>query len=116
MTTNLLALSGLSALSFGGARMIAQTKMGMGDAPKAHLLADLVCNDKGDADLGDFQMILITLTAVLIFLGKTYQFPGGLALQPSVTLPDVDTALLSAFGLGQAAYLLKKGASRLGLG
>jgi hypothetical protein len=33
-----------------------------------------------------------------------------------VALPDVDTALLPGFGIGQGAYLVKKAATPLGKG
>jgi ABC-type Co2+ transport system permease subunit len=126
LTTNLVALTGLSAFTFGSAKVITAQKVdtaaqaGHVDAkpPAAspNLLTDLVQNDSGKADLGDFQMILITLAAVTIFVVSAFNFLGSLELATQVTLPDIDTTLLSAFGLGQGAYLIKKGAARLGEG
>jgi hypothetical protein len=135
LTNNLIALTGLSALTFGGAKVITMRKVtDAGDAsppissppasppsgPKSggepNLLTDLFTNDTGDADLGDVQMILITVAAVLIFLASSFHFLGKLTLSTSVTLPDVDTALLAGFGIGQGAYLFKKAALPLGQG
>jgi len=136
LTNNLIALTGLSALTFGGAKVITMRKVAEagGDSsppissppasppvsPKSggepNLLTDLFTNDTGDADLGDVQMILITVAAVLIFLASSFHFLGKLTLSTSVTLPDVDTALLAGFGIGQGAYLFKKAALPLGQG
>ena len=63
-------------------------------------LRDLFRDDLGDIDFGDFQKILITL----------------IAISGSVSLPDIDTVLLSSFGLGQGAYLVKKMALPFGQG
>jgi succinate dehydrogenase hydrophobic anchor subunit len=126
ITENLLALSGLSALTFGGAKVItvskieAATQAGMlspkGPAAQPRLQTDLVQNDSGRADLGDFQMILITVTAVLLFALSSFHFLGALELATPVQLPDVDSTLLSVFGLGQGAYLIKKAATKVGEG
>jgi len=126
ITENLLALTGLSALSFGGAKVITTQKIENATQPnqpapkppaaQPHLLTDLVQNDHQHADLGDFQMILITLGAVGVFVVTTFHFLGELQLAAQVTLPDVDTTLLASFGIGQGAYLTKKAALKLGDG
>lgn len=126
MPTNLIALTGLSAFSFGGAKVVTVAKVNAAatqypnvrakaSAPAPRLMADLVQNDSGQADLGDFQMILVTLVAVAIFLLTAFHFLGALELAtPTTTLPDVDTGLLASFGIGQGAYLVKKAAGNLG--
>jgi hypothetical protein len=149
LTTNVIAMTGLSALSFGGAKVITAQKVANAAAAppppppvpaaapgapaaaapaanpapavktaavKPNLLTDLVQDDSGHADLGDFEMILITLAAVGIFVLTSFHFLGGLRLENPTILPDVDTALLSSFGLGQGAYLIKKAAMPLGQG
>lgn len=125
VTPNLIALTGLSALSFGGARAITIGKVNAasvgGAAPKApaakaSLVRDLVSNDNGDPDLGDFQMILITVVAVGIFVAEVFHFLGALELAKVTTLPDIDTTLLASFGISQGAYLAKKAASNVGDG
>jgi nucleoid-associated protein YgaU len=147
---NVLAMSGLSALSFGGARAVTAQKVADRDRqnlpaqqqpaqqqpaqqqpnqqppqqpavnPKAGdhgaSLTDLFRNDGDKTDIGDTQMILITLIAVVLYVIETFAFLGQLQLAPSVTLPDIDTTLLSGFGVGQAAYLAKKAGSKLGEG
>jgi len=40
----------------------------------------------------------------------------GVIARGPMTLPDVDTTLLSGFGIGQGAYLIKKLAAPLGKG
>lgn len=117
---NLLALSGLSALSFGGAKMITASKVdanpqGKTQASRA-MLANLVTNDHLECDFGDLQMLLITLAAVVIYGLTGYHFLAALPVETSISLPDVDSTLLAGFGLGQGAYLLKKGASKAGQG
>jgi hypothetical protein len=148
ITENVLALSGLSALTFGGAKMVTVQKTGgmlpvpealaaseragsvgagatgpiaaqpaqkkMADNP--NLLTDLVQNDEGAPDLGDFQMIAITLAAVVIYLTGTFNALASIPLQVHVSLPDVDRSLLAGFGIGQGAYLVKKAALPLGRG
>jgi hypothetical protein len=126
LTEHVMELTGLSALSFGGAKVITAQKVANAEekglppgklkAARPNLLRDLVTNDAGQADLGDFQMILITIVAVIIFLLSSIHFLERLAVEQQIVLPDVDTALLSGFGLGQGAYLLKKAALKLGEG
>ena len=133
LTSNVIALTGLSAVSFGGAKVITVQKVANAAAAGAspplaasppptkrpgepNLLTDLFQNDFGEADLGDLQMILITVAAVAIFVAASFHFMGKLALATPVTLPDVDTALLAGFGIGQGAYLFKKAALPLGQG
>ncbi len=122
LTDNLMILTGLSAISFGGAKAIAVHKdatpaaaAAPGPAPRASVY-DLFTNDSGVPDLGDVQMILVTATAVAIFVATSFHFLGKLTLASPVTLPDVDTALLAGFGIGQGAYLFKKAALPPGQG
>lgn len=125
ITANLLGLSGLSAISFAGAKVImsqkadnaaAQGQPAKARAARPNLLTDLVQNDNRQADLGDFQMILITVIATALFAVSAYFWLGSLAVADKVTLPDIDSALLAAFGIGQGAYLAKKAAMKLGEG
>jgi hypothetical protein len=144
LPTNLTVLTGLSALSFGGAKAVTMqkvdsaataaanapdgtppnpaldtsgavpTKAAKGSAPD--LLKDLFQNDAGNADIGDVQMIFVTLAAVVIFVLMCFNWMGNLEVATLTKLPDVDSALLSGFGIGQGAYLLKKAALPLGQG
>jgi hypothetical protein len=135
VTGNVIALTGLSALSFGGAKVITTQKTSPDSSPtgatnipaqllrpqktpaaKPKLLTDLFENDRGNADFGDFQMILVTLAAVGIYFSSAFVFLGYLWPDKIITLPDLDTTLLSAFGLGQGAYLVKKAAMKPGEG
>jgi hypothetical protein len=128
MTANVLAMTGLSGLSFGAAKVVAVQKSASAAAaaPGAATAAagpatqprftDLVLNDFGDADLGDFQMILISGAATLIFACASWEFLTLLDIVKTTQLPDIDTALLGAFGIGQGAYLIKKAALPDGVG
>jgi hypothetical protein len=147
--TNVLALSGLSALTFGGARAITTQKVNtavaegnpspsmtapqLAEATRIRAAAgklpvpapatgtpdvtkDLVTNNHGKTDIGDFQMIFVTLVAIVTYMLQAAHGLGTVELLPHIKLPDVDTTLLAAFGLGQGAYLVKKAASDVGHG
>jgi hypothetical protein len=114
---NLVVLTGLSAFTFGGAKVItAQKDPAKRAATNSNILNDLVQNDKGKADLGDFQMMLIVVSAVVIFVLSSFHFLATLTLETPISLPDADTTLLSGFGIGQGAYLIKKAALKAGEG
>jgi hypothetical protein len=79
-----------------------------GGIGKENLFKDLFQNDLGDFDLGDFQMVIVTLLAVGTYMLAVHHALGSVQLSTTTTLPDLDTTILSAFGLGQGAYLAKK--------
>jgi hypothetical protein len=129
MTANVLAMTGLSGLSFGAAKLVAVQKDanaaaaapgGVAPAPADPAprprIADLALNDFGVADLGDFQMILISSVATVIFAAASWEFLTLVDIVKTTTLPDIDTALLGSFGVGQGAYLIKKAALPNGVG
>jgi hypothetical protein len=125
--SHLLEISGLSALTFAGAKAITQTKENRITAAAAqdptllnrrkmpaaqpYFLDDLTRDDSGQVDLGDFQMVFLTIVAALTYLALIFNYFSTLTLQATITLPDVDTTILSVLGLGQGAYLIKKLAS-----
>ncbi len=120
---NLLLLSGLSVVTFGSAKGITTEKVKAAAAagvanPKQpagkQSLRDLFLNDSGCFDVGDFQMIVVTLLAVAMYVTLICHFFDSIELRKSVTLPDVDTTILAAFGLGQGAYLTKKAVGNVG--
>jgi hypothetical protein len=133
---NVLAMTGLSGLTYAGAKMIAVSKNdgnppapapAVGAQPAAagtqkqkatatNWQTDLFTNDQGELDFGDFQMILIVWFSVIIYIISAYLMLGNLQLQAHVSLPDVDGSLLAAFGVGQGAYLAKKAALPVGTG
>jgi hypothetical protein len=67
------------------------------------LLRDLVMNDDGVFDFGDFQMVVVTILAVCTYLLTIYHY-----------LAVIHFTILAAFGLGQGAYLAKKAAGNVG--
>jgi hypothetical protein len=75
---------------------------------------DLVKNDYGDFDFGDFQMLVVTFVAVGMYLALIVHFLASVDFLKTVSLPDVDTTVLAAFGLGQGAYLAKKAGGNVG--
>jgi hypothetical protein len=116
--------SGTSVLSGGSATALpsggggpsptgAAAQKPRADKPR---LTDLFQNDHGEVDIGDFQMVLVALTAVLVFGASCFSAMATLSYQVHVSLPDVDTSLLAGFGIGQGAYLVKKAALPLGKG
>ncbi|HEY4170640.1 MAG TPA: hypothetical protein VGM96_27850 [Reyranella sp.] len=157
LTANVMALTGLSALTFGAAKVVtvrkaenaiaasaqgaaaaaatagmsaqdvvtaatiaatSAAKIGGGkpSTPEPDILTDLFQNDHGEVDIGDFQMIFVALTAVMIFGLACFNALAVLPYQMHVSLPDVDSSLLAGFGIGQGAYLVKKAALPLGKG
>lgn len=54
-------------------------------------------------------MFAWALLAAGVYLLQMLAFLQTLPLSASVSLPDVDSTLLSFFGIGQGAYLVKKG-------
>jgi hypothetical protein len=130
ITANLLALSGISTLTYGAAKAITVQKVAPGTttaaadpavpAPKSggtpNICSDLFKNDAGEFDLGDTQMFFFILLAVTTFLIMSFHFLGLLEYAQQITLQDIDTTLLSGLGLGQGAYLAKKAASDAGKG
>jgi hypothetical protein len=75
---------------------------------------DLVENDQGVFDFGDFQMLVVTFVAVAMYLMLIFHFLGSIQFLKTASLPDVDTTILAGFGLGQGAYLTKKAAGNVG--
>jgi hypothetical protein len=120
---NLLLLSGLSAFSFAAAKGITTAKVQgaraqgilqpKGGAGSKGLLVDLTTNDSNRLDLGDFQMLFVTLIAVGYYLVLAFTKLGVLDAT-NAALPDVDSTILASFGLGQGAYLAKKAFGEVG--
>lgn len=113
---NLLILSGISVLTFTAAKALTTRQVedkpdlkAMAVAPRA---ADLISTDDNRTDLGDFQMVAITILATVIYAISTVEFMEQIEFRRVVTMPDVDATMLSIFGLGQAAYLGKKAAGK----
>jgi hypothetical protein len=88
-------------------------KNSLGDGEES-FWRDIVQNDFGNFDFGDFQMVIVTLLAICTYVLAVHHYVGAISLTASTSLPDVDTTILSAFGLGQGAYLAKKAAGNLG--
>jgi len=137
---HLALISGISAFTFAAAKSIAVTKntpnsAAAGAAPAAApqgdvvppvppqpvappkgaaqrwtFIRDLLTDSGGNAELGDYQMLVILLIAVGTYLFQAYHFLGTITFA-EVKLPDVDSTILAAFGLGQGAYLGNKVAS-----
>lgn len=91
-----------------GAKAITTSKVASGTAPKTEASpntatpSQVVQDDQGNTDLGDYQYLLFTLLAIAYFL---MQF----ALNPSRGLPDMPATLVALTSLSAAAYVAKKG-------
>lgn len=81
---------------------------------RPNLLVDLTSNDAGNLDLGDFQMLVITLLAVATYLVTAFHGLGTLKAATDASSVDVDSTILAAFGLGQGAHLTKKAVGLVG--
>ena len=89
----------------------AQAKLDRLNTPaprRASFWFDLVHDEAGRPSLSKFQMIIITLIAASLYLFQAYEFLSTVPMQGLISLPDVDSALLATFGLGQGAYLTLK--------
>ena len=129
---DLAAVSGISALTLGGAKAITTSKhnaaVAAGDTGKVSgrdpsFPFDLFHSDKPAhnpaVDFGDFQMVIVTMLAIVTYIVQIFYFLGTTAsflpsLGKPVSLPDVDLTILATFGLGQGAYLTKKYAGNPG--
>ena len=117
---HLALLSGISLFTFGAAKAIRVTQekktQGLAAAAvlppparvAAHFPRDLFIDSDGHPDLGDLQMLLLMLLAVIVYIVQVWSWQQNIPVFSPVTLPDVDTTILAAVGLGQGAYLLKK--------
>src|SRR5262249_33908822 len=121
---NLLALAGISAFTFGTARLTTTTKTGAaGSKPqqttrlsRRAVLRHLFTNDDGYPDLGDTQMVVLSAITAAIYLGITLVFLEQVSLTGHIDLPQVDDTLLGGTAVSHGAYLLKKVGSRPGQG
>lgn len=77
-------------------------------ADRPRFLQDLTFDKKERPDFGDFQMLVVALIAVGVYLVQVFEFLAVVDLRPLTELPDVDGTILATFGLGQGAYLAKK--------
>lgn len=135
---NLLLISGMSVLTYGGAKAITTAKVDdekskpngnqdpkNSDQATPNFLQDLTHNDGQAAvgekpaiaprlDFGDFQMLVITLIAVATYLVLVFNFLETIETAKTISLPDVDTTILAVFGLGHGAYLTKKAVGDVG--
>jgi hypothetical protein len=117
---NLLLLSGISAFTFAGSMAITQSQVNRNPNSKpiaaigTASLADYFLDDDDNTDFGDFQMSIITLLAVVVFLVQIFNYIGVVSLSKSIAMPDLDTTILALFGLGQGSYLAKKAVAASG--
>jgi hypothetical protein len=126
--TNLLALAGVSAFTFGTARLNTMAKTN-GAAPamlsgvkdsetrqlsRREMFRQLFTNDNGLPDLGDMQMVILSAIACIVYLGVSATFLVRVSLSGHIDLPPVDDTLLGGTAVSQGAYLFKKLASRPG--
>ena len=113
---NLLFLSGISVLTYAGAKLITKSQIedaaAKGEVIRTRADEPAVKNlitSKGDrVDLGDYQIVVITILAVVVYAVGVVEFMEHIEFRREITMPDVDATLLAIFGLGQAAYLGKK--------
>ncbi len=72
---------------------------------------DLVNDDFGVLSFARFQALIMIIVAVVIFAARAVEYLGNLPLSGVTSLPDIDTTVLAALGLGQGVYLANKVAS-----
>ncbi len=104
---------GASLASQGGKRMMllrkeAEARVKPVATSDPHIFSDLFKDDHDRPDLGDTQMVVLAVLASFLYLFTAYEWLGTIDLVHNVTLPDIDSTILTFFGLGQGAYLVKK--------
>ena len=109
---NLLIAMGLSVTTMAAAKGITASYVASGRVIKTSAdpeerrdrgLGPIVASDGHDPDLSKVQMMIWTLTAIVIYLFAVVDQIGG-----AHVLPDIDATLMVLMGLGQGAYLGKK--------
>jgi hypothetical protein len=109
---NLLIAMGLSVTTMAAAKGITASYVASGRLIKTSAdpeerrdkgLGPIVASDEHDPDLSKVQMMIWTLTAIVIYLFAVVDQIGG-----AHVLPDIDATLMVLMGLGQGAYLGKK--------
>lgn len=120
----LLALMGISASTFAGARAVRhvkETREAKKRAPEdpgpprksASFPRDLVQEGDAPPDLGNIQLVIVTLIVLSIYVVRVFAWLAQVELSCTISLPDVDTTLLGATGVGYGVYLAKKVATLL---
>jgi hypothetical protein len=108
----LFVLSGLSALVFVGAKITTEVQVSTNPASKSNAEkpqpSDLYSDDAGVFDLTDFQMIVVTIVAVLGYVFAFFAFIRVIPHIGGIELPDVNGTMVALFGAGQGAYLVRK--------
>jgi hypothetical protein len=112
VSTQYLYLLGIPVAGAAGASLITGTKKangevdkGVADPPSPGVtegLAELVSDDNGRGDLGDFQYLLFNLVALTFFFAKLFRHAPD-------DLPVIPDTLVALTGTSALAYLLKKG-------
>ena len=78
---------------------------------KSNTGSELSQDDRGNLSLGDFQMVMVTLVALFVYLMRTFNFLGGMDLTSSLELPDIDGSIVTLFGISHGTYLANKAAT-----
>src|SRR5262249_3415268 len=69
---------------------------------------DLFTDDTGRVDLGDTQVIVLTMLGICVFGVLAITAAGSVALVHGASLPDLDGGLVALLGVSQGSYLMKK--------
>jgi IPT/TIG domain-containing protein len=106
-----LVLLGVPLTAAVGAKAITSTKVESGTVEKTEkadgtpTVAELVNDDEGNTDLGDFQYVLFNVVAILFFLAQFLP-------HPAHGLPDMPDTLVGLTSVAAAGYVAKKGVYR----
>jgi hypothetical protein len=123
ISDNLLATASLSVGAAAGAKITTGAKVATspdtakpkGRADQRSLLA-LFRNDSDEWDIGDAQMILITLGSIIYFIFRVSALWSALPLAAKIDLPEPTNIVTLVFGSSLGGYLAKKIASAPGAG
>jgi hypothetical protein len=112
VSTQYLFLLGIPVVGAAGASLITGAKVSNGEVDKGLTdpptpgvtegLAEVVSDDNGRGDIGDFQYLLFNLVALTFFFAKLFRHAPD-------DLPVIPDTLVALTGTSALAYLLKKG-------
>lgn len=121
ISDNLLTLAGLSAAAAAGAKVATASKATGAPAGAAQktlgtpsFFHDLFFNDNNQWDLGDAQMIVVTVASMVLFVVNVSALWTDLPLAAHIDLPNPTNALTFAFGGSLGGYLAKKIGGQVG--
>jgi hypothetical protein len=97
-----IAAKAITSTKVANGSVVKQPKDKAPDETKKNAVQEIVVDDEGSTDLGDFQYFLLGLVALLYFLSQ-------FLIHPARGLPEMPDTLVALTSVSAAAYVTKKG-------